>query len=52
LAAIVEENQAAQRAGGHYGVPTTVFAGEPFFGQDRFDQMRWRMEAKGLKRRA
>jgi 2-hydroxychromene-2-carboxylate isomerase len=51
FAAIVEENQVAQRAGGHYGVPTMVFGGEPFFGQDRFDQMRWRMEAKGMKRR-
>jgi hypothetical protein len=28
-----------------------VFDGEPFFGQDRFDQMKWRMEAKGLERR-
>jgi 2-hydroxychromene-2-carboxylate isomerase len=51
FAAIVEENQVAQRAGGHYGVPTMVFGGEPFFGQDRFDQMRWRMEAKDMKRR-
>jgi 2-hydroxychromene-2-carboxylate isomerase len=52
FAAIVEDNQIAQRAGGHYGVPTMVFAGEPFFGQDRFEQMRWRMEGQGLKRRA
>jgi 2-hydroxychromene-2-carboxylate isomerase len=50
-AAIVDENQIAQRAGGHYGVPMMVFDGEPFFGQDRFGQMRWRMEAKGLKAR-
>jgi 2-hydroxychromene-2-carboxylate isomerase len=50
-AAIVEENQVAQRAGGHYGVPTMVFDGEPFFGQDRFAQMKWRMEARGLKAR-
>lgn len=50
--AIVEESQAAQRAGGHYGVPMMVFDGEPFFGQDRFDQLKWRMEQKGLKRRA
>jgi 2-hydroxychromene-2-carboxylate isomerase len=46
-AAIVEENQVAQRAAGHWGVPLMVFDGEPFFGQDRFDQMRWRMQAKG-----
>jgi 2-hydroxychromene-2-carboxylate isomerase len=50
-AAIVEENQSAQRAGGHYGVPTMVFGGEPFFGQDRFDQMKWRMQAAGLQPR-
>jgi 2-hydroxychromene-2-carboxylate isomerase len=52
FAAIVEQNQAAKRAAGHWGVPTMVFAGEPFFGQDRFDQLKWRMEARGLERRA
>jgi len=51
-AAIVEQNQADQRAAGHWGVPMMVFAGEPFFGQDRFDQMVWRMRAAGLARRA
>ncbi|MDB5462979.1 MAG: 2-hydroxychromene-2-carboxylate dehydrogenase [Phenylobacterium sp.] len=52
FAAVVEQNQAAQRAAGHWGVPMMVFAGEPFFGQDRFDQLKWRMEAQGLERRA
>jgi 2-hydroxychromene-2-carboxylate isomerase len=52
LDAKIEANQQAQREGGHYGVPLMVFAGEPFFGQDRFDQLKWRMEQKGLKRRA
>lgn len=47
----IEANQGAQRAGGHYGVPLMVFDGEPFFGQDRFDQFKWRMEQKGLQRR-
>jgi 2-hydroxychromene-2-carboxylate isomerase len=47
----VKANQEAQRAGGHYGVPLMVFDGEPFFGQDRFDQMRWRMDARGLTAR-
>lgn len=47
-AAVVEENQVAQRKAGHYGVPLMVFGAEPFFGQDRFDQMKWRMEAAGL----
>ncbi len=49
--AAIETNQTDQRKGGHYGVPLMVFDGEPFFGQDRFDQMRWRMGQKGLARR-
>ena len=44
----IKASQDAQREGGHYGVPLMVFDGEPFFGQDRFDQMKWRMEQKGL----
>lgn len=51
LGAVVEENQVAQRAAGHYGVPMIAFNGEPFFGQDRFDQFRWRLEQQGLTRR-
>ncbi|MDB5493987.1 MAG: 2-hydroxychromene-2-carboxylate dehydrogenase [Phenylobacterium sp.] len=51
-AAVVEENQIAQRAAGHWGVPMMVFGGEPFFGQDRFDQMVWRMRQQGLAGRA
>ncbi|MCB8813909.1 DsbA family protein, partial [Escherichia coli] len=39
----IKASQDAQREGGHYGVPLMVFDGEPFFGQDRFDQMKWRM---------
>jgi 2-hydroxychromene-2-carboxylate isomerase len=50
-AVIVEENQTAQRAAGHWGVPMTVFDDEPFFGQDRIDQLVWRMGAKGLQER-
>ena len=48
---IVEGHQQAQRVGGHYGVPLMVFAGEPFFGQDRFDQLVWRMRQHGLSPR-
>jgi 2-hydroxychromene-2-carboxylate isomerase len=48
---VVEKNQTDQRAAGHYGVPIMVFGGEPFFGQDRIDQLKWRMEAAGLTRR-
>ena len=51
LDAAIKQNQDAQRLGWHYGVPLMVFDGEPFFGQDRFDQMKWRMEQKGLARR-
>ena len=35
----------------HYGVPLMVFDGKPFFGQDRFDQLKWRMQQKGLAKR-
>lgn len=51
FAAVVEHNQVAQRAAGHWGVPMMVFGGEPFFGQDRFDQMKWRMQKAGLRNR-
>ena len=47
----IAANQAALEAAGHWGVPTLVFEGEPFFGQDRIDLAVWRMEHKGLKRR-
>ena len=36
---------------GHYGVPTFDFQGEPFFGQDRMDQLVWRMKQYGLRER-
>jgi 2-hydroxychromene-2-carboxylate isomerase len=48
----IEANQAALEAAGHWGVPTLVFEGEPFFGQDRIAMAQWRMEQKGLVRRA
>jgi 2-hydroxychromene-2-carboxylate isomerase len=49
---IIEENQRAHLAAGHWGVPTMVFEDEPFFGQDRIDLLIWRMEQHGLRRRA
>ena len=52
FAAVVEENQIAQRAAGHWGVPMMVFRAELFFGQDRLDQLIWRMRQQGLARRA
>jgi 2-hydroxychromene-2-carboxylate isomerase len=39
----LEQNDAALRSAGHWGVPTLVFQGEPFFGQDRIDVLRWRL---------
>ncbi len=51
LDAVIEGHQSRQRDGGHYGVPLMVFDGEPFFGQDRFDQLVWRMEQSGLAKR-
>ena len=51
LDAEIAANQAALEAAGHWGVPTLVFEGEPFFGQDRIDLAVWRMKQKGLDRR-
>lgn len=51
LDAEIADNQAALEAAGHWGVPTLVFNGEPFFGQDRIDMALWRMEQNGLTRR-
>ena len=47
----IAANQDALEAAGHWGVPTLVFEGEPFFGQDRIDMAKWRMEQKGLAKR-
>ena len=55
---VTRMGQAAARRGsglpfaaGHWGVPTLVFDGEPFFGQDRIEMVRWRMDQKGLTER-
>jgi 2-hydroxychromene-2-carboxylate isomerase len=45
----IAANQEALEAAGHWGVPTLVFDGEPFFGQDRIDMALWRMQQKGLE---
>jgi 2-hydroxychromene-2-carboxylate isomerase len=44
----VEENQADLERSGHWGVPTFVFNGEPFFGQDRIKTLCWRLEKENL----
>jgi 2-hydroxychromene-2-carboxylate isomerase len=46
--AVLAANDAALRAAGHWGVPTAVFQGEPFFGQDRLGTLIWRLRQHGL----
>lgn len=48
----IAANQADLEKAGHWGVPTLVFNGEPFFGQDRIELALWRMQSAGLKARA
>jgi 2-hydroxychromene-2-carboxylate isomerase len=48
---VIEANHAALAAAGGWGVPTMVFNGEPFFGQDRIDTLRWRLEKTGVPKR-
>lgn len=51
LDGVIGENQKALEQAGHWGVPTMVLDGEPFFGQDRIDQLIFRLKQKGAKRR-
>jgi 2-hydroxychromene-2-carboxylate isomerase len=46
----IAANQDALEAAGHWGVPTIVFNGEPFFGQDRLELLQWRLRQNGLRR--
>jgi 2-hydroxychromene-2-carboxylate isomerase len=46
----IEGNQKMLDDAGHWGVPTMVFNDEPFFGQDRIDTLRWRLDQQGLRR--
>ena len=39
----LDTNHQAMLEAGHWGVPLMVFEGEAFYGQDRFDQLLWRM---------
>jgi 2-hydroxychromene-2-carboxylate isomerase len=48
----IAQNQADLEAAGHWGVPTMVFQGEPFFGQDRLELLVWRLQQHGLAKRA
>ena len=49
---VVAANEAAQQDAGHWGVPLMVFAGEPFFGQDRIEALIWRLKQHGLAKRS
>jgi 2-hydroxychromene-2-carboxylate isomerase len=44
----IEANQRQLEESGQWGVPTLVFEGEPFFGQDRIEILRWRLDQHGL----
>jgi 2-hydroxychromene-2-carboxylate isomerase len=47
----IEQNHADLEASGHWGVPTFVIRGEPFFGQDRIDTLCWRLDQLGLNKK-
>jgi 2-hydroxychromene-2-carboxylate isomerase len=49
---IIASNQKDLEAAGHWGVPTFVIDGEPFFGQDRIELVLWRMKQLGLAERS
>lgn len=48
---MIEAHEAELQAAGHWGVPTFVFNGEPFFGQDRVEILVWRLKQHGLRLR-
>jgi 2-hydroxychromene-2-carboxylate isomerase len=50
--AALEANATALREAGHWGVPTMVFEGEPFFGQDRIPVLLWRLRQRGMAERS
>lgn len=52
--ALVKRNHDLQTTNlaGHTGVPNFVFNDEPFFGQDRMDQLVWRLKRYGLTERS
>jgi 2-hydroxychromene-2-carboxylate isomerase len=50
IKAEVEANHQALEEAGHWGVPTMVFENEPFFGQDRIDTLRWRLNQNWLQK--
>ncbi len=49
---IIETNNQALTQAGHWGVPTCVFNGQPYFGQDRLDVLVWELKQNGLQARS
>ena len=49
IADVVAENEDAQLKY-HWGVPLMVLDDEAFFGQDRIDALRWRLDQRGLQK--
>jgi 2-hydroxychromene-2-carboxylate isomerase len=43
-------NEQMLHAAGHWGVPTLVIRGEPFFGQDRIEDFAWRLSQLGISK--
>ena len=41
---MLQANEAEMYAAGHWGVPLMVYRDEAFYGQDRFDQLLWRIQ--------
>lgn len=48
---VIAENEAAQDASDHWGVPLMVYNAETFFGEDRVNILLWRMMQDGLEER-
>lgn len=48
----VEANHEALATASHWGVPTFVFDGQPYFGQDRIATLRWQLDNAGLNKPA
>ncbi len=49
VARVIALNEAEQMKH-HWGVPLMVLDEEPFFGQDRIDALKWRLDQAGLRR--
>ena len=43
---VLDRNAADILRAGHWGVPLVVFEGEPFYEQDRFGDLLWRMKRR------